>query len=87
MCIALTHIYVKPSSRKRGIGSSLIGLCLEKGKQAGIPVFVCSEPQARQLYLGLGFRDTGFADIDLSQHGPEHCGFGVFRLSGMVFEG
>ncbi|KAF2815164.1 uncharacterized protein BDZ99DRAFT_408908, partial [Mytilinidion resinicola] len=84
--VELTHSYVKPSHRGRGIWSSLIKLLLERGKQAGVPVYVCSEPQMRRGFLGLGFRETGFVDIDLREFAEENCGWGVFRLTGMVSE-
>ncbi|KAI0129786.1 hypothetical protein BJ170DRAFT_681273 [Xylariales sp. AK1849] len=84
--LSLTHIYVRPSSRNKGIGSSLVYLFLETGKQAGLPVFVISEPQARPFFSKLGFTGKGHFDIDLSEHAPKNCGYGVFRLSGMTHE-
>ncbi|KAF2501735.1 hypothetical protein BU16DRAFT_577817 [Lophium mytilinum] len=84
--LTLTHSYVRPSHRGRGIWSSLMKLLLEKGKQAGVPVFVCSEPQMRRSFLELGFEETGYVDIDLREWAEEKCGWGVFRLSGLVSE-
>ncbi|KAH8893671.1 hypothetical protein GQ53DRAFT_840042 [Thozetella sp. PMI_491] len=84
--LSVTEVYVRPSSRHQGIGSSLINLCLDRGKEAGLPVFAGTEPQARPFFLKLGFKDTGHFDIDLSKHAPENCGYGLFRLSGMIVE-
>jgi predicted N-acetyltransferase YhbS len=77
-------MYVKPSSRRQGIGSGLVTLALQKAKEASVPCFISAEPQARPLYLKLGFKDTEHFDIDLREYVPENCGFGVFRISGMI---
>lgn len=64
----------------------MVQLAIEKAKDMGLPIFVSSEPQARSLFVKAGFKETSFFDIDLSPRAPEHCGFGVFRLSGLIME-
>lgn len=80
----LTWIYVSTAHRKRGIGSELVRLASEKAKAAGLPLAVGSEPQAYGFFLKQGFKDTKHADIDLRRWAPDNCGFGVFRISGMI---
>jgi hypothetical protein len=57
----------------------------KKAKQKGLPLFVVSEPQARTFFVKLGFQDTHHVDMDLEKYAPEHCGFGNFRLSAMIY--
>ena len=83
----VTHICVKPASRKQGIGSQLIQVALDKAKAAGLPLALCAEPPAHAFFLKQGFTDTSAADIDLSQWAPEYCGWGIFRISGMSMSG
>ena len=59
---------------------------LERAKKEGLPVFLISEPQARDFFLSEGFLETGYVDIDLSRHAPPNCGYGIFRLTSMIFE-
>ncbi|KAF9637086.1 hypothetical protein BFW01_g7982 [Lasiodiplodia theobromae] len=80
----LTWIYVSAAHRKRGIGSELVRLASEKAKAAGLPLAVGSEPQAYGFFLKQGFKDTKYADIELRRWAPDNCGFGVFRISGMI---
>ncbi|KAE8450110.1 hypothetical protein EG329_006891 [Mollisiaceae sp. DMI_Dod_QoI] len=82
----VTHIFVKYSSRNRGVGTMLVQYCLKKAKEAGEPLYIASEPQAHKFFLGRGFKDTIHSDIDLSKYSPEHSGFGIFRLQGMIVE-
>lgn len=82
--LEITHIYVKPTSRRQGIGSQLVQLSIEKAKAAGVPLAIASEPDAHEFFLRQGFRDTKHSDIDLSQWAPPHSGWGVFRLAGMI---
>ena len=84
--VELTHIYVKPAYRRKGIGSQLVRIAVDKAAEAGIPFAVCSEPAAHDFFLKLGFKDIVHGDIDLRRWAPEHSGFGNFRLFGMVLE-
>jgi predicted N-acetyltransferase YhbS len=82
--VDLTHIFVKPTYRRKGIGSQLVRIAVDKAAEAGIPFSVCSEPAAHDFFLKLGFKDTVHGDIDLRKWAPENSGFGNFRLYGMV---
>ncbi|EXJ67323.1 uncharacterized protein A1O5_09336 [Cladophialophora psammophila CBS 110553] len=42
--------YIKPPNRRRGIGSQLVHVRLERAKAKGIPLVVCSEPAAARLF-------------------------------------
>jgi GNAT superfamily N-acetyltransferase len=83
-CKVLTHLFVKPAYRRRGIGSRLVRLGVEKAGEAGVPLTAFAEPGARDFFLHCGFEDVESADIDLAKWAPRGSGFGVFRLSGMV---
>lgn len=80
----MTHIYVKPAYRRKGIGSQLVQIAVDKAQEAGIPFSTTSEPAAHEFFLKLGFKDTKHGDIDLRKWAAENSGFGNFRLYGMV---
>ena len=82
--VEVTHIYVKPMHRRRGIGSQLMKLCLAKAKADGVPLVSKVEPGAYEYFSKHGFKDTKHGDIDLSKFSPPYTGFGLFRLAGMV---
>jgi hypothetical protein len=60
-------------------------VCFEKAKAEGVPLALCSEPTAYGFFLKQGLKDTKHVDIDLSKWAPAYCGFGVFRISGMIW--
>ncbi|TVY81310.1 hypothetical protein LSUE1_G003357 [Lachnellula suecica] len=80
----LTHIYIKTSHRRQGIGSQLIRMAVVKAQNAEVPLAACSEPQVHEFLLKHGFKDTKHVDVDLGKWAPEFSGFGIFRISGMV---
>lgn len=82
--VELTHIYVKHTHRRRGIGSQLMELCLAKAKADGLPLVAKVEPGAYEFFSKHGFQDTKHGDIDLTKFSPPYTGFGLFRLAGMV---
>ncbi|CAM6000824.1 unnamed protein product [Sphagnum balticum] len=45
---------------------------------------VGAEPEAHDFFLSLGFKDTKYAGVNLSQWAPKYSGFSVFRFSKMV---
>jgi hypothetical protein len=57
----------------------------EKAKIENLPLIVCSEPQAYEFFVKKGFGDTKHGDMDLSKWAPPYCGFGIFRLYGMIW--
>ncbi|KUJ12188.1 acyl-CoA N-acyltransferase [Mollisia scopiformis] len=83
--LVLDFIFVSPSLRNKGLGTQLVDLCLEKAKEEKLPLKVCSVPSAVGFYRRLGFREIGFADLDLAVWGPEKGGFGVYRFWGLVY--
>jgi N-acetylglutamate synthase-like GNAT family acetyltransferase len=82
----ITYITVSPFYRRQGIGSQLINIGLERAKREGLPLFVCSEPEAHAFFLAQGLKDNKHFDIDLAQWAAPESGFGLFRLSGMRSE-
>lgn len=84
--IDLVHIYLKPPNRGHGIGTNLVNLAIQRAKDRKLPLFVGTEPQVYPFFASFGFKDTGHVDWDLAKHAPAHCGFGSFRLSGMLYE-
>lgn len=85
--IQIKYIYVKPSSRKQGIGAQLVRLALNEAKAAGVPLAVLSEPASHDFFLKQGLKDIKHVDIDLSKWAAAHSGFGVFRLTQMSMSG
>jgi GNAT superfamily N-acetyltransferase len=81
---ALTHVYIKPAHRGKGLREQLVHIAIDKAESAGIPLYLTSEPEGHDLYLKLGFKDTKHADIDLTRWAPSYSGFGLFRLWAMV---
>lgn len=84
MSLELTHIYIKPSHRRRGICSELVQLAIKKAGEARIPLSVVSEPGAHYFFLNVGLKDSRYADIYLAKGAPKYTGLGVFRLTGMI---
>ncbi|KAF8863052.1 hypothetical protein BDZ45DRAFT_568276, partial [Acephala macrosclerotiorum] len=63
----LTSIFVKASSRNKGLGTQLVQLCQNQASCSSLPLFLCSIPYVRRFYLKLGFKDIVHAEIDLSK--------------------
>ncbi|KAH8671698.1 hypothetical protein BX600DRAFT_252515 [Xylariales sp. PMI_506] len=82
--LVLSTIFVQPDARCKGVGTQLVKFSLERAAAQGLPLFLSSVPSAAGFYRKLGFRNTDHVDIDLSQWTPEHGGFGIYRLQGMV---
>jgi len=83
----VTHFFVSLPHRNKGIGTRLINLCVSKAKAKGLALAIAAEPQVHKLLLKLGFEDTIHVDFDLTQWSKyEYCGFGLFRLWGMVLK-
>jgi hypothetical protein len=57
---------------------------IEAASKAGLPLSVSSEPYAHNFFLSQGFEDTKHVDVDLRKFSQENCGYGPFRVSGMV---
>jgi ribosomal protein S18 acetylase RimI-like enzyme len=86
---------VRADLRSRGIGTALIGECERRAKQHGAKQ-VCllvahDNPNARQLYERLGYRDSGLKDVVAeyddtnaageTRHFREECALLVKELS------
>lgn len=80
----LTHIYVVPTHRLRGIGVRMIQSYIEKTTVVKLSSFFDCTPAAHDFFLAVGFKDTGYHEIDLAQWAPPFSGFGPFRLYGMT---
>ncbi|KAJ5120166.1 hypothetical protein N7448_010835 [Penicillium atrosanguineum] len=81
----LVYMCVKPSCQRNGIGSKLVQLGFDRAKAEGIPLAVCAEAPAYGFFVKLGFKDTTHCDMDLRRYAPANSGFGIFRLSGMIW--
>lgn len=81
----LTFVCVQLEKRLQGVGRALVQLCIDKAKAEGIPLAVTAEPQSTVFFERLGFKEEKHVDIDLSEYAPSNSGFGVFRLTGMLW--
>lgn len=59
--------------------------CMDRARDANIPLTTVSEPGAYEFHKRAGFKDTRHVDFDLSQWAPPYSGFGVFRLAGLIW--
>ncbi|KAI1267268.1 hypothetical protein F5Y18DRAFT_415965 [Xylariaceae sp. FL1019] len=84
--IDITHIYVEPSSRGKGIGSELVEIAHNVAKETNLPFSICAEPNFHGFFVNRGFRDVNHVDIDLTQWSAPSSGYGAFRISRMVME-
>lgn len=81
----LVFIVVDQPWRGKSIGSQLLQRGFAEAKAAGVPFCVTSEPAARSFFVKSGFIEVNHADMDLGVWAPPYTGFGVFRLTGMVW--
>ena len=79
------YICVDPDSQRRGIGSELIQRAFQRAKAYDLPLATCAEPASYGFFAKLGFKDTTHGDIELQKFAPAYSGFGVFRLTGMIW--
>ncbi|KAJ4300918.1 hypothetical protein N0V90_003006 [Kalmusia sp. IMI 367209] len=84
--LELTHIFVRPESRKKGIGAELIRRAIKEARAASVPLVTCAEPPAFKFFQKQGFKSGNHVDIDLRQWAPENCGWGIFRITGISLE-
>ncbi|RYC65466.1 hypothetical protein CHU98_g742 [Xylaria longipes] len=82
--IGLTHIYVKPSSRRRGIGTWLLRMAQEHAADEKLPFRIIAEPNHHDFFINRGLRDKKHVDIDLTRWAAPLSGYGTFRISSMV---
>ncbi|KAF4552126.1 Hypothetical protein D9617_11g009750 [Elsinoe fawcettii] len=82
----LTWFYVRPQSRRQGIGSQLVKFALARAKEQDLPLVTAAEPQPYDFMKKRGFKDTKHADFDLAKWAPPNSGYGTFRLSGIIAE-
>ena len=76
---------VRPSKQGHRIGSKLMQLGYDRAKEEGIPFAICAEAPAYGFFSKLGFEDLRHQEIDLRKYAAAYSGFGVFRLSGMIW--
>lgn len=81
----LVYICVEPRFQRHGVGAKLVQLGFDRARAENIPFALCAEAPAHEFYVKLGFKETQRADIDLSKYAPAYSGFGIFRLTGMVW--
>jgi predicted N-acetyltransferase YhbS len=77
---------VEPSYQRQGVGSSLLQLGFDRARAEGLPLVVTAEAPAYGFFDTLGFKETRHVDIDLRKYAPPYSGFGIFRLTGMVWK-
>ncbi|KAI0856461.1 hypothetical protein F4860DRAFT_506674 [Xylaria cubensis] len=82
--IALTHVYVKPSSRRRGIGTWLLQMAQKHAADEKLPLRITAEPNHHDFFVNRGFRDIKHVDVDLTEWAAPLSGYGTFRLWSMV---
>lgn len=83
--VELIYMCVRPSKQRHGVGFQLMQLGFDRAKAEGIPFAICAEAPAYGFFAKLGFKDLRHQDIDLRKYTSAYSGFGVFRLSGMIW--
>lgn len=76
---------VEPSYQRQGVGSRLIQLGFDRARAEGLPLAIAAEAPAYGFFDTLGFKETRHVDIDLRKYAPANSGFGIFRLTGMIW--
>jgi N-acetylglutamate synthase-like GNAT family acetyltransferase len=84
--LELTHIFISQDHRNHGLGKELVRLCVQTAKARGLPLTVGSEPQVHSFFGKMGLKDFKHSEWDLEKWADEFCGFGKFRIWGMVVE-
>ncbi|OQD69224.1 hypothetical protein PENPOL_c002G07238 [Penicillium polonicum] len=81
----LVYMCVEPSYQRQGVGSRLIQLGFDRARAEGLPLAIAAEAPAYGFFDTLGFKETRHVDIDLRKYAPANSGFGIFRLTGMIW--
>ncbi|KAJ5917887.1 hypothetical protein N7454_010262 [Penicillium verhagenii] len=81
----VVYICVKPAFQRRGVGSTLIQLGVDRAKAEDISLAVCAEAPSIPFFEKLGFKETVHVDMELRKYAPANSGFGIFRLAGMIW--
>jgi len=68
----------------KGLGTKLMKYCSNIADEAGLPTFLTAFPGAHDMYLKLGYEDTGMFELDLNNYGKKYRGFGIYRSYGML---
>ncbi len=72
----LKSLYVHPSLRRQGWGSKLTNLAIEHARRKGAQcMFMWSDTrfvEAHRLYRSLGFRDSGYRELNDSNNSKEY---------------
>ncbi|KAJ6178164.1 hypothetical protein N7519_008625 [Penicillium mononematosum] len=82
----LVYLCVEPSYQRQGVGSSLLQLGFDRARAQAIPLATAAEAPAYGFFDKLGFKETRHVDIDLRKYAPENSGFGIFRLTGIIWK-
>ncbi|KAJ6157668.1 hypothetical protein N7470_005260 [Penicillium chermesinum] len=82
--VELVYMCVRIELQRRGIGSSLVKLATDQAKEENIPFTAFAEAPALGFFEKLGMQETRHVDIDLRKYAAPNCGFGPFRLTGMI---
>ncbi|KAH8770569.1 acyl-CoA N-acyltransferase [Hyaloscypha finlandica] len=81
----LSTFVVTPKYQGKGIGSKLLGRCLEIADKDGLPTWLSALPGSHNLYLRFGFGDVGHNDVDLNKWDHHRFrGFGIYRQYSMM---
>ncbi|OJJ96420.1 hypothetical protein ASPACDRAFT_63354 [Aspergillus aculeatus ATCC 16872] len=81
----LIYMCVEPSYQRQGVGSRLLQLGFDRARAESLPLAVTAEAPAYGFFETLGFRETKHVDIDLRKYASANSGFGIFRLTGMMW--
>lgn len=83
----IVYVYVKSSARRKGVGAQLIKFAQEQARTAGLPLATCAEPESLPFFLSEGLSEIVHEDMDLRNFAAPYTGFGVFRLTGVRWQG
>jgi Acetyltransferase (GNAT) domain len=83
--IEITYLGVTPLHRRKRIGTQLLQYCKARAHREDLALTVSCEPAGYDLFASRGFRDTVGDHFNLSVYAEACSGFGMFKLSVMIW--
>jgi len=92
--LTLQAVVTATSYQRRGIGSRLVNVGLEKADKEGVEVYLSGSPMGVPVYKKLGFEEVGRIEIPLQEYGGKEgevhvhgeFGFILCRMKSAIFD-